>query len=59
MHYPPDVVAWFADLIESGACQFTPLEVLRIDELYPALMEDISIEVWQRKLAKDQLGKKK
>lgn len=49
-------MGWVTDICIATGWQASPRDILDTEEAYPFLWDDIMIELWQRKLAKDQLG---
>lgn len=55
------LIGWLYDVANSLDWRVSLLDILETEKRYPGLMDDLSIEAWQRKLIKDQLegtGKK-
>lgn len=43
------------DILKAFDFQYTPLEVLETENVYPDLFYDLSIEAWQRQLVSKQI----
>lgn len=48
-------MGWLVDIEEAIDWAFTPDAILETEEQYPGLWDDIFIELWQRRLIKDQV----
>ena len=44
------------DICLATGWQISPLEILKLDEAYPRIWNDIMVELWQRQLVKEQMG---
>lgn len=54
-----DTVLWLASWIRSGLVHVTLVDLLRLEQEYPMLMQDIDRAVWQVELVKDQMSRDK
>lgn len=57
MRYPALSVGWLVDILESVDYRWSPVQILETESFYPGLIDDISTEIWQRRLIKAQMNK--
>jgi hypothetical protein len=55
MRYPPYLVGWLVDMLESVDWQLSVMDILTTEQNFPGLMDDMSLEIWQRRLIEKQL----
>lgn len=48
-------MGWLFDVLNSIEWKVSPLDILETEARYPGLMDDLTIEAWQRKLVRDQI----
>jgi hypothetical protein len=48
-------VGWLADILEGTEWHLSIREVLATELEYPGLLDDLNIELWQRRLVKEQM----
>ncbi len=56
MKYPNHLVGWLFDIMHSLDWQISIIDVLETERRYPGLIDDLSIEAWQRKIVHDQIN---
>ncbi len=49
------LVGWLYDVANSLDWRVSVLDILETEKRYPGLMDDLSVESWQRKIIKDQM----
>lgn len=49
------LIGWLYDVETSLDWRVSVLDVLETERRYPGLMDDLSVEAWQRKIIKDQM----
>lgn len=50
-----ELIGWLYDKETMLDWRISPLEILRTEREFPGLIDDLSIEAWQRKIVKDQI----
>lgn len=55
--YPSDLVGWVVDVLESVEYKWSPAQILDTERQYPGLINDLSTEIWQRKIIAGQMKK--
>jgi len=55
MRYPAYTVGWLVDILESVEFRWSPVQILDTESHYPGLIDDVSTEIWQRRLISKQL----
>jgi len=55
MKYPDVYVGWLYDVANGLDWRVSILDIIETERRYPSLMDDLSVEAWQRKIIKDQL----
>lgn len=58
MRYPPALVTWLVDMLESVDWRLSVMDILETEEAFPGLMDDMSIDLWQRQLIEKQMENK-
>lgn len=53
MRYPQDLIGWLVNHLGQDF-QWTPTQILDVDHHYPALVHDIDLEIWQRRLMRKE-----
>lgn len=56
MRTPNPLVGWLYDVANSLDWQVSLLDIIETERRYPGLMDDLSIEAWQRRIIKEQMG---
>ena len=50
-----ELIGWLYDVLNSLEWRISPLDVLDTEKRYPGLMDDLSVESWQRRIVKEQV----
>lgn len=55
MKYPHELVGWLYEVANGLGWQVSLWDILRVEKEYPGLMDDVSVEYWQRGIIAKQL----
>jgi hypothetical protein len=55
MLYPHQFVGWLQSKLDYCDYHWTPLQILEIERQLPGLLDDLSIERWQRQIVESEL----
>ncbi len=55
VQYPEHLIGWLVDVLEAVEYRWTPVQILDTERQYPGLINDISLEIWQRDIVKKQV----
>ena len=50
-----ELIGWLYDVSNSLDWRVSVLDILETEKRYPGLMDDLSVEAWQRKIIKEQM----